>query len=175
MVGAAAATLLLLGVLLRSSSRSHRILVAVLLAGAVVIYCGSVYANPEDYYDYARHTAEQLRSIWLPRYGVLPSTLIASAIVVAADGVARAPRGESTGVIRRRVLLSRLAVAGVVASMVLHFVPWDTRRSQGPAWTPQVAAARQLCEQDPGRGDVILEQTLGWQVRVPCDRLSGGS
>ncbi|KJL33786.1 hypothetical protein RS86_01583 [Microbacterium azadirachtae] len=174
-VGAAAATLLLLGLLLRSSSRSHRILVAVLLAGAVVIYCGSVYANPEDYYDYARHTTEQLRSIWLPRYGVLPSMLIASAIVVAADGVARARRPGSTGAVRRRALLSRLAVAGVVASMVLHFGPWDTRRSQGPAWTPQVAAARQLCEQDPGRGDVTLEQTLGWEVRVPCDRLGGGS
>lgn len=169
-LGAVAMIVILLAVLLRSSSWSQRILVAGLLAGALVIYCGSVYANPEDYYDYARHTAQQLRSIWLPRYGVLPSMLIAAAIVVAADGAVRARHRSGRSAARLQTVLARVAIAGLAVSLVLHFVPWDTRRSQGPAWGPQVAAARQHCAQALGRGDVALAQTLGWEVRVPCDR-----
>lgn len=169
-LGAAAVLGVLLGVLLRSASRSHRILVALLLAGAVIVYCGSVYANPEDYYDYAGHTARQLRSIWLPRYGVLPSMLVAAAVVVAADGTVRARRDRS-GAGRTSALLARIAVAALASSLVLHVVPWDTRRSQGPAWSPQVEDARRLCAQAPPRDDVTLKQTLAWEVTVPCDRI----
>jgi hypothetical protein len=172
-LGAAVVLGVLLGVLLRSASRPHRILVTLLLAGAVAVYCGSVYANPEDYYDYAGHTARQLRSVWLARYGVLPSMLVAAAVVVAADGTMRALRDRS-GAGRTRVLLARLAMAALAASLVLHVVPWDTRRSQGPTWSPQVEDARRRCDQAPPRGDVVLKQTLGWEVRVPCDRLRAG-
>jgi hypothetical protein len=133
------------------------------VALAVLVYTGSVHANQEDYYDYANHSATQLRSLWFARYGVLPSMLLTAAVLVAAGGrqVGRASRS------RQRI--AGLAAVLAVISMAAHFVPHDTRRSNGPVWSSQVAHARVACSEPNEK--VTLVQTLGWKVRVSCDQL----
>ena len=127
---------------------------------------------------------------------VLPAFLVASVILAALPGPAtalflhRSVRdgrkaglaavvGNEIGVCGWTLAggggLSILLTANHWLSLVLHVVPWDTRRSQGPAWSAQVEDARRLCAQAPPRDDVTLKQTLAWEVTVPCDRLRADS
>jgi hypothetical protein len=147
---------------LRGAPRKVSLMALGCVAVAVIVYTGSVYANQEDYYDYANHSAIQLRSLWFARYGVLPSMFLIAAVLVAAGRRSARPRSPL------RSAFARVAATLVVVSMAAHFVPHDTRRSYGPVWSAQVAQARMDCEPDEY---VAFAQTLGWEVRVSCEQL----
>jgi hypothetical protein len=100
--------------------------------------------------------------VWLTRYGVVPSMLLALVLPVAA-AVAHRHRG-------RRPALNWSIVAATTVSAVLivaQFGPQWTRRSDGPDWRPQVAAAAASCRTDEAHS-ITLKETIGWTVRVPC-------
>ncbi|WP_369963724.1 hypothetical protein [Leifsonia sp. EB34] len=149
-------------------TRGQRLLVAAALSGSVLIYVASVATNPDTFYDYAQFTSAQLSNAWLTRYGVVPSMLLALVLPVAA--------AIAFGSRRRRPALSWsvIAVAAVAASLVAaQFGPQLTRRSYGPAWQPQLAAATAECHRDDELRFVNLKETLGWTVTVPCVDLTG--
>lgn len=155
----------LLFFLLRGSTSMTRGIVGAALGLAVLSFVAGVHTNPEDYYNYAMQSPAQLRTVWLARYGVLPSMLIVGALCAAAG--ARARRRPGRAGLRRGVTTTTAVL--VLASFVVYFVPDDTRRSEGPAWQPQMAQARETCER--GHGTAVLDQTLGWKVLIPCRRL----
>jgi len=165
------------------ATRDQRVAIAAAAALSPVIYVLSVIIDPGTYYDYASMSSAQLEHVWLARYGVVPGMLLMGVVIVsaAALGVGRrrarddrvsvvAAARASTSLTARAV--AALAVLGVVAGLVAFYVPSSTRRSDGPAWSPQVAAATQTCELNPRLPAVDLHETLGWLVPVQCDRLA---
>jgi len=181
------------------ATRDQRIAIAAAGMLSPVIYVLSVIIDPGTYYDYASMSSAQLEHVWLARYGVVPGMLLMGIVIVsaAALGVGRrrslddrasaarpvrvpaagparastsAPARASASLPARAV--AALAVLAVIASLVAFYVPSSTRRSDGPAWSPQVAAATQTCELNPTLPAVELHETLGWLVPVQCDRLA---
>lgn len=146
--------------LLRRTDRDTWFVVIAALALSGVVYVGGVALTPDPRYDYATFTRNALADPWFVRYGVLPSMLILAAVIVAAGSRASrltAPR------------LRAIVVVAIITTMAVHFVPQDTRRSNGPAWAPQVTAARIACAH--GASEVTLDQTLDWHVTLPCTLL----
>lgn len=160
-------------VLLRGA-RGQRLLVGAALAGSVLLYVVSVETNPNTFYDYAGLTPAQLDSVWLTRYGVIPSMLLALVPAVAASiayGRRRLRRGPA-----QWPAWSVLAAAGLCATLILaQFGPQWTRRSDGPAWQPQLASASAQCRRDDELKFVNLSETIGWKVTVPCRYLDDGT
>jgi hypothetical protein len=174
--------LVLAGVtVMRRGTRIERVVVIALAAGSVVVFCGSVVANPNTFYAYADMNAHQLADAWLTRYGVVPSMMLAAILLTGLSVAVRArrqaprwagrqarrwdrivPRSE-----RPFVLLAVLSCL-LLVSLVAQFVPFDTRRSAGPEWQPQLAAASEHCESLPPTSRVFLQETIGWRVAVPC-------
>jgi hypothetical protein len=155
-------------------SRIERIVVAALLIGSVGIYASSIIVNPNGFTQYAGLTHQQLLSVWLVRYGVVPSIMLA-AIVPVAWGVAVASRGSAIGPSRAGRLVTvglAMLMALLALSLALQFTPAETRRSNGPAWQPQLAAAREACESLPGTSRITLDETISWHVSVPCAMLT---
>lgn len=145
----------------RLESRGRIALVGALTLGPLV-YAASVFVNPAPYYDYARLSTSALDHAWITRYGVAPGMFFLAAVVIL----------ESSW--RRRSLppVASLAVLTIVAiCLAAFFVPTWTRRSNGPLWSAQVAAAAERCEA-PGVKSVLITQTLGWHVPVDCSRLA---
>jgi hypothetical protein len=148
-------------------TRGQRVLVVAALSGSVLIYVASVVTNPNTFYDYARFASAQLSNAWLTRYGVVPSMLLALVFPVAAAIALRRPH--------RRVAFrwTVVAVAGLAAALIVaQFGPQLTRRSYGPAWQPQLAAATAQCRRDDELRFVNLKETIGWSVTVPCSDLT---
>jgi hypothetical protein len=163
-------------------------------AGSLTVYGVSIALNPAPFYDYASMSPSQLATVWLARYGVVPSMMLLAIPLVAVSTVTgragvgsalprRIPpriRARRTPRIRTRpgprttvgATSARLAVVGVVLVLVLaQFVPQYTRRSAGPAWQPQLASAEKYCEGKPGRAFATLKETISWHVDVACWRL----
>ncbi|WP_369964073.1 hypothetical protein [Leifsonia sp. EB34] len=152
----------------------QRLLVAAALAGSVLLYAVSVETNPNPLYDYAARTPGQLDSVWLTRYGVVPSMLLALVPAVGAAIVWRR-RGLRHGRAQWPAW-SVLAAAGLCAALILAQAgPQPTRRSHGPAWQPQLASASAQCRRDDELTFVNVRETIGWKVTVPCRYLGDGT
>lgn len=151
----------------------QRIAAGGLITGSIAVYSASVLSNPNSFYDYARFDRDELTQVWLVRYGVVPSMMLA-AIVVLAISLAVARRSVGT---RRRLLGERrritgsVALAVVAALLLVQFVPQDTRRSAGPQWSPQVTAAARACERLPADYVFHLRETIAWHVWLSCRTL----
>lgn len=145
----------------RLETRSRIALVGALTLGPLV-YAASVYVNPAPYYDYAHLSPSALDHAWITRYGVAPGMFFLAAVVIVA----------STWQPRSLPPVASLAVLTIVTiCLTAFFVPTWTRRSDGPLWSAQVAAAAERCE-TPGVKSVPVRQTLGWLVPVDCSRLT---
>lgn len=148
-------------------TRAQRRLVLAALGGSVLLYLASVEANPNSFYDYAHLTSAEQQTVWLARYGVVPSMLLALFLPVAA-----------TVALTRRPVQSRSAwwivsAAGLSAVLILtQLAPQWTRRSNGPEWQPQIAAAAAQCRRDDDLAFVNLRETISWKVSVPCRDLA---
>jgi hypothetical protein len=164
-VGAAALLVLCRG------TGNQRAAVAALAVESVIIFCASVVANPNSFYDYADMTPQQLADVWLARYGVVPSMMLAAIILIGLSVAVQDRQGPGS----RRSQANELAIAilssCLVVSAVAQFIPDDTRRSGGPEWQPQIAAAMERCETMPESSRIQLDETLGWHVAVPCGLL----
>ena len=161
-------------VVLRRGSSIQRVAATALIVGSVIVYSVSVIENPNGFYDYADMSAAQLGSLWLARYGVVPSMMLCSLVLLAVGViVARrrsavrlpATRHSSRGAIVTPV------VVGLVVLLLVQFFPQSTRRSSGPEWQPQVAALSSRCESLPDGRSVHLRETIDWSVTVPCGLL----
>jgi hypothetical protein len=154
-------------------TQAQRVLVIAALSGSALIYVASVATNPNSFYDYARLDSAQLSTVWIARYGVVPSMLLALVLPVAAMIALRRSRrrgalGWSVGAV------SLVAAAGLAATLIVaQLGPQWTRRSDGPAWQPQLAAATRECRRDEELRFVNLKETIGWTVTVPCRDLTG--
>jgi hypothetical protein len=154
-------------VILRWGTRRSRLFATALVVLSVTVYVVSVEDTPRPSYNYASLSPSEL-AITVPiRYGVAPSMLICALIPIACALIVARLR---VGMIDRpRVSRGFVAAASIVlcAAMVVQFVP-PTRRSLGPQWQPEVAAAAQLCRKLPDTTRVSLAETIGWHVEVPC-------
>ncbi|WP_298992137.1 hypothetical protein [uncultured Pseudokineococcus sp.] len=109
----------------------------------------------------------QLDLASVSRYSVVPQLLL---LVLVAAGlqalVDLAPSPAALGAAAVVVLL-------LAASAVSGYRPgWDVR--EGPSWDVGLAAARQLCEDDPARASAdvpIAPDPERWRAVVPCARL----
>ncbi len=157
---------------LRRGTATERVAVIALAVGSLTIYSVSVITNPNVIYDYADMASPQLIDAWLTRYGVLPSIMLA-AILLIGFGVAVRTRRRNrpwTGDGRSAVLAALCGL--LLVSLVTQFVPEETRRSSGPEWQPQLAAATERCETQPLGSRVLVQETIGWHVAVPCSLLA---
>lgn len=148
-------------------SRAQRRLVLAALCGSVLLSVASVEANPNSFYDYAHLTSAEQQTVWLTRYGVVPSMLLALILPVAATvALARHP-------VRPRSAWWIVSAAGLSAVLILtQLAPQWTRRSNGPEWRPQIAAAAAQCRRDDDLAFVNLRETISWKVSVPCRDLA---
>jgi hypothetical protein len=128
---------------------------------AVLIYGASVHANPQSFYQYARMGSAALKSVSLVRYGVVPSMMLCALIPLAC----------ATGLRFRRDTAARVAAFVLVLLLLVQFGPQDTRRSDGPAWQPQISALQPICKRLPGQALVAVKETLGWHVDIQCGRI----
>lgn len=142
---------------------------AALLSGSLVVYATSVIENPNSFYDYATFTRSEMETVWLARYGVIPSMMLLAVGVVAVSAGAR---GRAARVLDDRPMRGRmlrtLVLGGLVVLLLTQFVPQTTRRSAGPAWLPEVTAQGELCEKLPDSRIDALAETIGWKVRIDC-------
>ena len=155
---------------LKFGSNTQRVAAIGLFVGAIGLYSVSVVANPRTFYDYSKLSPSDLDQVWLARYGVVPSMMLcALALLAIAIVVSRRQPAQSAASIR---MISAYLLSGLlVALLLVQFVPQDTRRSDGPAWQPQIAALHNVCLTLPGSSTVTLDETIGWHVTVPCSLL----
>lgn len=145
-------------VLLRRRSHEFRILAGGALVVSAMVWVGSVVVNPRPFYDYASFDRTQLQSLWLVRYGVVPQMLLLAVLVVA---ITRIPAPTL-----RTVSAIALAVA-----LILPIALQPSRRGAGPAWSPQIAAARIACADESGTHVELLKETITWVVPMTCAQI----
>lgn len=169
----------LAAVAFRRADSEQRIVLLAAASLSVLVYAASVLVNPRPYYGYAALPSSQLETVWLIRYGVLPGMLLLAVIIVSASvlmtdahstvgraGFAAGRTAFVAGLARR--ILAVVALAAVLACLAFGYTPSSTRRGYGPAWSPQVAAAADACEDNPSLHVTDLEETLHWVVPVRC-------
>ena len=156
----------------RRGTAVQRIAIAFLAAGSLLVYAASVLDNPNAFYDYAVFSRAELQSVWLARYGVVPSMMLLAMLVIAFS-----VRG------RQHVRMTRLspdtlvrhwrfaALSVVLLLMLAQFVPQGTRRSGGPAWQPQIDQVAEGCQIGPDGRIAQVNETLGWTVAIRCGML----
>jgi hypothetical protein len=154
-------------------SALQRVTAIALAVGSVLVYSASVIDNPNSFYDYASFSTSQLETLWLTRYGVVPSMMLIAVLVLGATtawrtaSAIREPREVRVHRQVRRV--ARVGAAGVIAVLLLaQFTPQGTRRSSGPAWQPQILSTAQACERRPDSAAVNVKETIGWTVTLDC-------
>ena len=168
---------------LARGSRLQRVAVAAFVAGSAVFFTVDIVTNPNSFYDYASFTPSQLLHAWLTRYGVVPSMMLIALVPIAASVVAErrrlAPASDAVGPDhpggrtpdgrRRLARLAGVASCTLIALLLLaQFGPQLTRRSGGPQWQPQIAAAAEGCESASPSSRVVLRETIGWHVVLSC-------
>jgi hypothetical protein len=166
--------LIALFIALKWGSSVQRVAAIALVAGPAVIYSVSVIENPSSIYDYAHMSAAALRTLWLARYGVIPSMMLCALLLLAAGIIITRPKGVSGSETKRRTtrnMFAELAVAGLVVLLLVQFVPQNTRRSSGPQWQPQIAALRSECQRAADSHSVAIDETIHWHVDVHCGRI----
>jgi hypothetical protein len=156
---------------IRRGTATERVVVVALAVGSVAVFCISVITNPNTFYDYAGMTPTQLAGVWLTRYGVVPSMMLGALLPIALGVARRIRRQDHAGISRARTTVLLVLCGLLLVSAVTQFVPDDTRRSSGPEWQPQLAAASESCESGPRGSRVVLRETIGWHVSVPCSLL----
>lgn len=166
--------LIALFIALKWGSAVQRVAAIALAAGSAVVYSVSVIENPSSIYDYARMSAAALRTLWLARYGVIPSMMLCSLLLLAAGIIIARRNAVSGSETKRRPsrnMFIQLAVAGLVALLLVQFVPQNTRRSSGPQWQPQIAALQSECQRAADSHSVAIDETIHWHVDVHCRRI----
>ncbi|TAM68569.1 MAG: hypothetical protein EPN48_11245 [Microbacteriaceae bacterium] len=161
-------------VCLRHGSAVQRVTALGLLWVSIVVYCVSVFENRQSFYQYAAMAPDALNSVWLTRYGVVPSMMLCSLIPLAVAAVRGNTRRAGRSADRRgavaRVAMPCVAIA-LLASLLVQFGPQDTRRSHGPAWQPQIVKLDVACRYMPDSAVVTVRETIGWYVHLTCGRL----
>jgi len=160
-----------LGLILWRGTRLQRMAAISAVALSIVVYAVSVWTTPAARYEYFSLTATQLAQLSTLRYGVLPSILILSLVPLAATVVLR--RRAVTRRVRPFARFALVAVlqSALVISVVVHFAPQYTLRTDGPQWMPEATAVESYCARAPDSSTVPLAETLHWSVSVQCWRL----
>ena len=161
-------------VVIRRGTATERFIVIALVVGSVTLLCASLIANPNTFYDYAEMTPRQLAGVWLTRYGVVPSSMLAAILPIGLGVALRTRRADRARVDGRSMVLAALSCL-LLVSLAVQFIPDGTRRSGGPAWQPQIAAAVKNCESMPPGSRVIFRETIDWSVAVPCSLLTSNT
>jgi hypothetical protein len=163
----AAAMLVLAAVALQRLRRSpldRRVLTAaVLAAGAVVPFAAAIVVNRQPGFRFDSFTLPELGPGAPLRYGVVPEMCLVAAVLVVVDLV-----GFGAG--RWRSLLAGLVLVGTMGLQVVHVMPTNTVRSEGPRWAPGVRAALDACAERQQPPVVQARPDDYWSVLFTCGR-----
>lgn len=147
---------------LRNGTPVQRVAVIAFGAASVALWSAALLLN-KPAMDWSRPDPASTREFTVVRYAVVPSMMLLAILILA---LAVLPR-------RRAAYIAATAVmAPLLVAVVTSFAPDLTSRSSGPAWSPEVRTAQQVCAQDPAPDAVMLPVAPpGWASRVPCDLL----
>jgi len=127
------------------------------------VWWAALAANPVDV-PWSAPTAA-LGAVPPLRYAAPSGAFLLAAVLVAAAALAG---HRHAGAVLART--GGWALVGVVVVATLgNAAPGPTRRSDGPVWADQVAAARVTCGRDPD--GTVTFRAAPWAADVPCRRL----
>jgi hypothetical protein len=117
----------------------------------------------------------------VPRYDVIPTLLMLSAVAAGLDGVLlrRAGRRVAVAVPRRQLVMVMAARVLVVAAFLSALPPdlgyakhfWTSSVGGEPTWQQAVASRASACN-DPSTGSIrVPSLPAGWFVTVPCSEI----
>lgn len=152
-------------VVIKRGTGAQRVAVCCLLIGSGIVYAAAVVDNPDSRYDYSTFDRAHLVTLWLSRYGVVPSMMLIAVIVI---GVTALRGARSTARLPPQAVGAIVAIMSVVVLLGFQLTPQDTRRSAGPLWYPQVKPAAEKCETLPDSHTIYLSETIGWKVALDC-------
>ncbi|MBK4346433.1 hypothetical protein [Lacisediminihabitans changchengi] len=148
---------------LKRGSGLQRITVLYLVPGSAVLWTADSYLNG---YGGAALTPHAFSFV---RYAVVPSMMLLASVIVAAQILL-------TRSSRPCRVVGAVAAVAVVALLAIHFVPYDTNRSNGPTWDTAIERAQMACNSEPGSAEEPITTapkygTVRWVVSVPCSRI----
>jgi len=148
---------------LRRGANLQRVAALYLVPGAFALWTADSFLNG---YGGAALTPHDFVFV---RYAVVPSMFLLAAVIVAAQVLIIQP----TRVTR---YVGSVALALLVALMAIHFIPYETTRSNGPAWAPAVEQAQTECDKaTPLTEQQITTAPLSpgvrWMFVITCSRL----
>jgi hypothetical protein len=142
----------------------ERVLATSLFGYSIAYWCAALILNPQPNFDYRFYGPEDMRSLFLMRYGFIPSLFL---LAIAILAIGRLWREGRVGAV-----LARLGAAGLLVGLGLNFQPEFSWRSAGPTWSHSLAVAQRSCYGGPN--DVVLPITPeGWTVTLSCDLVAG--
>lgn len=140
----------------------QRWVLASMIWGSAIVWCASVYLNPNPMFAFAHFSSDQWPTIWTFRYSAAGSMYVIAGFVAVLDAflVRRSPVLRIVGV---------LLVAVVLWVFVANFAMDKSNRQQGPFWESQVDQSVSSCEDQPAENAVIqIAPGAQWAVTVPC-------
>ena len=153
---------------LRFGTGLQRVAMLYLVPGSFVLWVGDAFLNGWG------GSPVTVAPFQFVRYGVVPSMLMLASFVLAAQVLITRPVGAR----RRRLgrMLGLVAVAALVATMVVQFVPSETTRSHGPSWQSAIATVQTAWRSASGSSRQPITtaphtRTALWQFDIACSRL----
>jgi heme/copper-type cytochrome/quinol oxidase subunit 2 len=160
-------------VVLKFGTRRQKQIAVLLLVSSLVLWTLAVEMDPGARYNYA--SSANWQSIWLSRYGVVPSLMLLAFVPLALTVLRR--RYE-TGVANGSRWRGNERVPWVIGLacillMATSWMPTTTVRSVGPEWQPEVAAAQEACETAPPQTVMQLSgaPSPNWALELTCRQL----
>ncbi|MDM7989795.1 hypothetical protein [Arthrobacter sp. zg-Y877] len=156
-------------------NRLQRLAGATFLLASGAVWGGAVILNPAPWFNYAHFEPAAWGGFFLSRYSTVPSmfllALIPLLMVIGSDRDPAVGSSRLAGLTASPQFRWGLIGAFVVLQTV-HFFALDPARETGPEWAPQIPAARQACEADPGLESVDIQHAPGtWATVIRCEDL----
>lgn len=160
--------LLALAVGLRFGTRLQRVTMLYLVPGSFVLWIGDAFLNGWG------GSPVGSAPFQFVRYAVVPSMFVLASLVMAAQILISQPERTGGRLLGRS--LGFIALAALVVTLVVHFVPSETTRSDGPSWQSAIATAQTACRSVSGTAvqRITIAPHTGaalWQFDISCSRL----
>jgi len=148
---------------LRRGAPLQRVAVLYLVPGSAVLWTADSFLNG---YGGAALTPHAFTFV---RYAVVPSMFLLASIVLLAQVMLSRPA-------RATRVAGIVAALAVLALIAIHFIPYDTNRSNGPTWDAAIDRAQAACDTAPARASQPITTaprygTVRWVFPVPCTTL----
>jgi len=150
-----------------SAPRHPRVVVALAsLYGIVVIWTVDLVLNPTVVLDFVGEGMGVTGAMGYARYALVPSMLLLSLGVLAADRLWALRRWWSIG-------LAALALVGLAVVVARQFEPYTWTRAAGPDWAASWAVAEATCALDTAATVKVASAPVNWGLVITCEDLLG--